>query len=465
MIGFSIPVFFVMFREATETAIVVSVLLSFINATFFYDPKIRRSLFIRVWVGTGLGVFASLAVGAAFLVLLYKYANNLWASAELVWEAVFSLVACVLLTVMSLAFLRYDTLSAKWTAKLQKIIQQKTKTEDEASAADAGAGAAAAKGEVLEFSEFSTATAADTTVANTTANESAVVAATTTTTATKKATFWGRVWGSRSPSAIDVKAAGNEALIEDSDDETTLAEGEKKVVGFGAMIVIPFVTVLREGLEGIFFLAGIAISEDPGTIPLAVIAGLLCGMIVGFILYRSGNTVKLHVFFVAAAILLLILAAGLLSKAVMAIEKHIWAIKVNALDDPDALTTYDVHRAIWHIECCTPANPGIWSLLNAISGWDSHATYSSIGTYIGYWLVLSVALIVMKLTGRKAGAHKHCHGELTSVQTELVNEVDAEVEEPKKVVVGEKSRLESEEAGTAYEVDAAVSSVDRKVKV
>ncbi|KAI8840929.1 iron permease FTR1/Fip1/EfeU [Chytridium lagenaria] len=355
-----------MFREATETAIVVSVLLSFLNATFAYDLKLKRSLSRRVWLGTGLGILASLCLGAAFLVLLYKYANNLWASAELIWEATFSLVACILLTIMSLAFLRYDTLAAKWTAKLSKAIK----------AREEGTGGATKEGEFVTADggvETSVVERVDTPVA--------VVAA-------EKKSIFGR-WGKRNVEIVK--------RDDDSDDERTLAETEKKVVGLGAMIVIPFITVLREGLEGIVFLAGIAVTEDPGTIPIPAIVGLACGMIIGFILYRSGNTLKLHIFFISASVLLLILASGLLSKAVMALETYSWAIKVNALEDPDALDSYDLTRALWKLECCKASTPGGWSLLNAVTGWDAHATVASVAAYIGYWVVLAVGLVVYKV--------------------------------------------------------------------
>ncbi|KAJ3214275.1 high-affinity iron permease [Dinochytrium kinnereticum] len=432
MIGFSIPVFFVMFREvfivvlyrnfhptspstlssakptnhqATETAIVVSVLLSFLNATFSHDARIRRSLSRRVWIGTALGILVSGALGATFLVLLYKYANNLWASAELIWEAAFSLLACVLLTIMSLAFLRYDTLAAKWTEKLGKAIRENrdripegdfVSSEDERVAKGVvdledgektrNASAEKVEGEagttVVDTSKTSFAVA-------TSASDDATVSAIVKRAAPAATSFWAKVLGKRSLAASfkDV----------DSDDDRTLVDSERKLVGFGAMVVIPFITVLREGLEGIVFLAGFAISEDPGTIPIAVIVGLLCGMIIGFLLYRYGNTVNLHVFFVSASILLLVLAAGLLSKAVMSIETHIWAIKVNALEDPDALDSFDTTRALWKLECCKASTPGWWSLVNAITGWDNHATISSVVSYCMYWVLLAIGLVVYKV--------------------------------------------------------------------
>ncbi|KAJ3278814.1 high-affinity iron permease, partial [Blyttiomyces sp. JEL0837] len=76
MIGFSLPVFFATFREATEASIVVSVLMSFVHGAFVDQPEMRKKLNRQIWMGTGIGVGISLAIGAAFLTVFFKYANN-----------------------------------------------------------------------------------------------------------------------------------------------------------------------------------------------------------------------------------------------------------------------------------------------------------------------------------------------------------------------------------------------------
>lgn len=53
-----------------------------------------------------------------------------------------------------------------------------------------------------------------------------------------------------------------------------------------AMFVLPFITVLREGIEGIVFVAGVSFSAPASAVPLPVIMGLLSGGLVGYILYR-----------------------------------------------------------------------------------------------------------------------------------------------------------------------------------
>jgi len=56
-----------------------------------------------------------------------------------------------------------------------------------------------------------------------------------------------------------------------------------------AMFVLPFITVLREGIEAIVFIAGVSFSAPATAVPLPVVVGLLVGIIVGYILYRYGK--------------------------------------------------------------------------------------------------------------------------------------------------------------------------------
>ena len=53
-----------------------------------------------------------------------------------------------------------------------------------------------------------------------------------------------------------------------------------------AMFTLPFITVLREGVEAIVFVSGVSFSAPASSVPLAVIVGLAVGCIAGYALYR-----------------------------------------------------------------------------------------------------------------------------------------------------------------------------------
>lgn len=53
-----------------------------------------------------------------------------------------------------------------------------------------------------------------------------------------------------------------------------------------AMFVLPFVTVLREGIEAIVFVAGVSFTGPATAFPLPAITGLAVGVLAGYILYK-----------------------------------------------------------------------------------------------------------------------------------------------------------------------------------
>lgn len=60
-----------------------------------------------------------------------------------------------------------------------------------------------------------------------------------------------------------------------------------------SMFLLPFITVLREGLEAVVFIGGVSLSLPATAFPLAVICGLLAGILVGYLIYRYAR--PLHV--------------------------------------------------------------------------------------------------------------------------------------------------------------------------
>jgi high-affinity iron transporter len=91
-----------------------------------------------------------------------------------------------------------------------------------------------------------------------------------------------------------------------------------------AMFVLPFITVLREGLEMIIFIGGVGLTLPATSFPLAVICGLLAGAAVGFVMYKGSNRFALQIFLIVSTCFLYLVAAGLFSKAV-------WYFEMNAV--------------------------------------------------------------------------------------------------------------------------------------
>ena len=52
------------------------------------------------------------------------------------------------------------------------------------------------------------------------------------------------------------------------------------------MFFLPFITVLREGLEAVVYVGGVGLGLPASSFPLAVVCGLAAGVLVGYIIYK-----------------------------------------------------------------------------------------------------------------------------------------------------------------------------------
>ncbi|RKO95778.1 hypothetical protein CAUPRSCDRAFT_12522, partial [Caulochytrium protostelioides] len=163
-----------------------------------------------------------------------------------------------------------------------------------------------------------------------------------------------------------------------------------------AFFFMPFLTVLREGLEGMVFIGGVATSESPSAIPGAAVAGAMLGTFLGWILFRTGlksaaSSTAWHVFFLASTACLLLVAAGLVARSVQFLSSYHYALILRAnspnahlypspsaipLLEPEGLgefeyDLFDPRDTLWALGFGNPENPanGGWLLANAMLGW------------------------------------------------------------------------------------------------
>lgn len=68
--------------------------------------------------------------------------------------------------------------------------------------------------------------------------------------------------------------------------------GEAK--GATAIFIIPFITTLREGLEGVVFIGGVSLGLPATSIPLPAVLGLFVGLLCGFIVFKAGSFSKVR---------------------------------------------------------------------------------------------------------------------------------------------------------------------------
>lgn len=368
---FDVPIFFIIFRETCEAAIIVSVLLSFLKKVFDTDSIIYKRLRMQVWVGAGLGLLICVCIGAAFIAVWYTVLSNLWGNSEYIWEGVFSLVATIMITVMGLAMLRTERMQEKWKVKLAKTMEQNNKNEK------------------IGFKAWM-----------------------------QKYSFF----------------------------------------------FLPFITVLREGLEAVVFIGGVSLNVTAKSIPIAAIMGFVCGCVVGLIIYRGGSMIQLRWFFIFSTIILYLVAAGLMAKAVGFLEQDAWnrVIGGEVAEESGSVIGYKVTTAVWHVSWGNPeqntASNGGYQIFNAILGWSNTATIGTITSYCLYWIMIALALVYMNWKEKREAVDKLNRGEWEE-------DGDAALENAKQfvtidgVIIGVKGKDSSSAASNGDEERVAVHEI------
>ncbi|MCO5586577.1 hypothetical protein L7F22_040518 [Adiantum nelumboides] len=286
---FSVPAFFILFRETLEASIILSVMLTLINK-IVEDRGSRARMKKKVWLGVWSGVGLSMAAAAIFLSLYYTVAKEAWDKSEALWEGILGLVAVVLITLMAFSMIRVDTWRAKWERKLTKVT---------------------------------------------------------------------------------VEALNREGDVDSKRSKWTL-------------FLIPFTVVVREGVEAVIFLGGIGLEGSGTAYPIPAVVGALCGVLVGYLLYKGGNHVAFKAFLGAATLLLLVIAAGLFAGSVHEFEEYT-----------------DNEHFLWKWKCCDPEGDNFWSLLQAIVGWRNEATKGTLSAYILYWAFVLCSLLLLRYKWRR----------------------------------------------------------------
>ncbi|KAI9673751.1 MAG: hypothetical protein M1829_003988 [Trizodia sp. TS-e1964] len=211
-----------------------------------------------------------------------------------------------------------------------------------------------------------------------------------------------------------------------------------------AMFILPFITVLREGLEAVVFIGGVSLGLPASAFPIPVISGIAAGSLIGLAIYRGANASSIQLFLIVSTCFLYLVAAGLFSKSVGFFEANAW----NKIVGGDAGETgagpgsYDIDKSVWHVNCCSPniGGGGGWGIFNSLFGWTNSATYGSVISYNVYWLVVICVFLSMRYNEKKG------HWPLIKPKTKLTlaNSSDSDLdladrEDPAGIAGGDKT--------------------------
>lgn len=366
---FSIQIFFIIFRETLETAIIISVLLSFIkqrshehherpgeNSSNRNDriKKFQAEQYkfkLQVWVGAILGLVVCFVIGLVFILCFYLVGQDYWSYAERLWEGIFSLLSSLIITVMGIGLLRINkVMKVKWWVKLGDAY------EEQAHAIDSDE-------DIIEDLD-----------------------------------------NSYSLESMRASTDSREPLKRNKTNSKSTPKRQPFTKKY-FLAILPLITTLREGLEAVVFVGGIGMSQPLTTIPLSIISGIAFGAIIGYVLYKGGNKLSLQYFLIFSTCFLYMVSAGLMSRGVWFLELERYVRLCDGLDVSETGSgpgSYDIANSVWHVNCCNGLTDGWWMVFNAIVGWTNSATYGSVISYILYWL-FAISWLEIRLYEEKEG--------------------------------------------------------------
>ncbi len=148
--------------------------------------------------------------------------------------------------------------------------------------------------------------------------------------------------------------------------DTALAAG-----GTVALATIAFVAVLREGLESSLFLISTTVGEATGASQLTgALLGVAGAVVIGYLMYKGSHLIDLRKFFRVTGILIILFAAGLVSKGVNEFQA-VGIIPV--VIDP-----------VWSVGILDPETSVTGQFLKSLFGWRTSPSLLTVLSYLAY---------------------------------------------------------------------------------
>lgn len=145
-----------------------------------------------------------------------------------------------------------------------------------------------------------------------------------------------------------------------------------------ALFSVAFLAVFREGIELALFLT--AVNVVSGELPTLVggLIGLAGAIVVGWLIFSSTMRLNVRRFFDVTSGLLIIFAAGLFAHGIHEFQEAGW------------LPVFVEH--VWTLKPIVDDTTTIGSILRVLIGYNDNPSLIEIVSYLGYWIVILVAI-------------------------------------------------------------------------
>lgn len=149
-----------------------------------------------------------------------------------------------------------------------------------------------------------------------------------------------------------------------------------------ALAAVALVAVLREGIEAALFLLAVTTQDSPGRVLIGAAVGLGLAATLAYAVYWGGRSMPMRAFFTVTGVILIVFAAGLLSRVVLFLQ---------SAGDMGSLNYNGVFDLRAHPFLTQSTEFG--KFLAALFGWDPRPSIEQVGAWMGYLLPVSLLFL------------------------------------------------------------------------
>jgi len=165
--------------------------------------------------------------------------------------------------------------------------------------------------------------------------------------------------------------------LQRSIDDAIARDGNQRL----AVMAVAFLAVAREGLEAALFLIAAATAEDGGQVLVGGLLGLAVAAALGWLVVLGGRRLPMRQFFTVTGLVLLVFAAGLVSRTVLYLQS---AGELGTVWN----SVYDLTGDRW-----LTVSTETGRFLAAMLGWDPRPSIEQVVAYLAFlgtvgWLFL-----------------------------------------------------------------------------
>lgn len=149
-----------------------------------------------------------------------------------------------------------------------------------------------------------------------------------------------------------------------------------------ALAGVALVAVLREGIEAALFLLAVTTQDSPGRVVIGALVGLALACALAYAVYWGGRSMPMRAFFKVTGLVLVVFAAGLLSRVVLYLQSSGDLGSFN----PDGVFDLRAYPLLTQ-------RTEVGKFLAAMFGWDPRPSIEQVVAWAGYLVPVSVLFL------------------------------------------------------------------------